>query len=100
MPRHYLLLKDIFPQNAVDLGMFSKGGLLYRMFRKKEERLYQLSDYIGCMSPANVDYILRHNREVDIHRVEVCPNSIELCKAEEQAYPKRDFTSKTEYSHR
>ena len=90
----YLLLKDIFPQNAVDLGMFSKGGLLYRMFRKKEERLYQLSDYIGCMSPANVDYILRHNREVDIHRVEVCPNSIELCKAEEQAYPKETLLQK------
>ena len=75
----YLLLKDIFPQNAVDLGMFSKGSFFYRMFRKKEERLYQLSDYIGCMSPANVDYVLRHNREVDIRRVEVCPNSIELC---------------------
>ena len=90
----YLLLKDIFPQNAVDLGMFSKGSFFYRMFRKKEERLYQLSDYIGCMSPANVDYVLRHNREVDIRRVEVCPNSIELCKAEEQACPKGALAQK------
>lgn len=83
----YLLLKDIFPQNAVDLGMFSKGSFFYRM-------LYQLSDYIGCMSPANVDYVLRHNREVDIRRVEVCPNSIELCKAEEQACPKGALAQK------
>ncbi len=90
----YLLLKDIFPQNAVDLGMFSKGSFFYRMFRKKEERLYQLSDYIGCMSPANVDYVLRHNREVDNRRVEVCPNSIELCKAEEQACPKGALAQK------
>ena len=90
----YLLLKDIFPRNAVDLGMFSKGSFFYRMFRKKEERLYQLSDYIGCMSPANVDYVLRHNREVDIRRVEVCPNSIELCKAEEQACPKGALAQK------
>ena len=90
----YLLLKDIFPQNAVDLCMFSKGSFFYRMFRKKEERLYQLSDYIGCMSPANVDYVLRHNREVDIRRVEVCPNSIELCKAEEQACPKGALAQK------
>lgn len=52
--KSYLLLKDIFPQNAVDLGMFSKNSLLYKFFRRKEERLYQLSDYIGCMSPANV----------------------------------------------
>ena len=63
----YLLLKDIFPQNAVDLGMLSKHGvkgLLYRYFRMLEKRLYSLSDYIGCMSPANVDYVLKHNPEL------------------------------------
>ncbi|WP_270419862.1 glycosyltransferase family 4 protein [Bacteroides intestinalis] len=90
----YLLLKDIFPQNAVDLGMFSKDSFLYRMFRKKEERLYQLSGYIGCMSPANVDYVLMHNREVDTCRVEVCPNSIALCRVEEQLYPKEALLQK------
>lgn len=74
----YLLLKDIFPQNAIDLGMFSKGSFIYKLFRKKEERLYQLSDYIGCMSPANVEYVLRHNPSITAERVEVCPNSIEL----------------------
>ena len=60
----YLLLKDIFPQNAVDLGMFSKDSFVYKLFRKKEERLYQLSDHIGCMSPANVEYVLRHNPSI------------------------------------
>lgn len=77
----YLLLKDIFPQNAVDLGMMSKTGVkgvLYRFFRRKEKRLYALSDYIGCMSPANVEYVLNHNPEIDASRVEVAPNSIEL----------------------
>lgn len=74
----YLLLKDIFPQNAVDLGMFSKGSFVYKLFRKKEERLYQLSDHIGCMSPANVEYVLRYNPLITAERVEVCPNSIEL----------------------
>lgn len=76
----YLLLKDIFPQNAVDIGMMSKSGLkgcLYRFFRKKEKRLYALSDYIGCMSPANVEYVLKHNPEIGRERVEVAPNSIE-----------------------
>lgn len=78
--RTYLLLKDIFPQNAVDLGMMSKDGvkgLLYRFFRKKEKRLYGLSDFIGCMSPANVEYVLKHNPEIEQQRVEVAPNSIE-----------------------
>lgn len=76
----YLLLKDIFPQNAVDIGMMSpKGlkGLLYRYFRNKEKKLYALSDYIGCMSQANVDYLLNHNLEIAKDRVEICPNSIE-----------------------
>lgn len=71
----YLLLKDIFPQNAVDLGLMSKSGILYRFFRKKEKRLYSLSDHIGCMSPANVHYVIEHNPEVDSEKVEVAPNS-------------------------
>jgi glycosyltransferase involved in cell wall biosynthesis len=73
----YLLLKDIFPQNAVDLGMLSKWNPLYWFFRKKEKGLYELSDWIGCMSPANVAYILKHNPAVSELKVEVCPNSIE-----------------------
>ena len=77
----YLMLKDIFPQNAVDIGMMSKTGikgLLYKHFRKQEKELYSLSDYIGCMSPANVQYVLEHNSEIDASKVEVAPNSVEL----------------------
>lgn len=83
----YLLLKDIFPQNAVDLGMMSKTGLkgmLYKFFRNKEKKLYALSDYIGCMSPANVEYVINHNPEVDPSKVEVAPNSIQLAVEDEQ----------------
>ena len=91
----YLLLKDIFPQNAVDIGLLQskpvQGSLfkiqswvgmlkyqLYKRFRKKEKALYQLSDFIGCMSPANVEYVLMHNPEVSADRVEVAPNSVDL----------------------
>lgn len=76
----YLLLKDIFPQNAVDLGMMKKSGLkglVYRYFREKEKNLYKISDYVGCMSPANVEYLLRHNSFIDPSKVEVAPNSID-----------------------
>lgn len=72
----YLLLKDIFPQNAVDLGMMKAKGLLYRFFRNKEGKLYGISDKIGCMSPANVAYILAHNHKLKPEKVEVNPNSI------------------------
>lgn len=74
----YLLLKDIFPQNAVDIQLFSKRSLLYRLFRNKERQLYQVSDYIGCMSPANVEFVLCHNPSIARGRVEVNPNTIEL----------------------
>ena len=77
----YRLLKDIFPQNAVDIGMMSKSGIkghLYKFFRNKEKKLYGLSDYIGCMSPANVEYVKQNNPEIDNYRVEVCPNCIEV----------------------
>lgn len=79
--RTYLLLKDIFPQNSVDLGILSVTGwksILYKYFRNKEKKLYALSDQIGCMSQANVDYVIKHNPEVKTSRVEVCPNSIEV----------------------
>ena len=74
----YLLLKDIFPQNAVDLSIIREGGLIHRYFRKVEKRLYLLSDYIGCMSEANKAYILKHHSYLSPTRVEVNPNSIDL----------------------
>lgn len=77
----YLLLKDIFPQNAVDLGMLKTDGikgLIYKYFRNKEKRLYEISDKIGCMSPANCEFVIKHNPEVIQNKVEVCPNSIEV----------------------
>jgi len=75
----YLLLKDIFPQNAVDLGMLTTSGvkgLIYCYFRHKEKKLYKVSDYIGCMSPANCRYVLDHNPEVSTEKLEVCPNCV------------------------
>lgn len=75
----YLMLKDIFPQNAVDIGMLSKRGvkgLAYRYFRHQEEKLYKVSDYIGCMSEANVKYVLKNNPYLDSSVVEICPNTI------------------------
>ena len=73
----YLILKDIFPQNAVDIGLIKKNSMVYKMFRMKEIRLYNNSDMIGCMSQGNVDYILKHNNNIDETKVEIFPNAIE-----------------------
>ena len=79
--KSYLMLKDIFPQNAVDIGLIEKKGikgLIYKYFRKKEIKLYKISDYIGCMSQANVDYVLNHNEYIKKECVEICPNTIDI----------------------
>lgn len=72
----YLMLKDIFPQNAVDMEVMREGSLLWKYFRKKEKRLYQISDIIGCMSKGNVDYLLKYNPYLDRNKVEIFPNSV------------------------
>jgi glycosyltransferase involved in cell wall biosynthesis len=74
----YLLLKDIFPQNAVDLGMFTDNSFVYKYFRSLELQLYNVSDVIGCMSQANVNYLLKHNRLNSSKIISICPNAIEI----------------------
>lgn len=93
----YLLLKDIFPQNAVDIGIMTKQGLrgiIYRIFRAKEKKLYRISDHIGCMSHANVNYILEHNPEIDPNIVEVCPNSVEVIDMSVEEEIRKDIRRK------
>lgn len=91
--KSYLLLKDIFPQNAVDIGMMTKTGVksvIYKVFRRKEKQLYKLSDYIGCMSQANVDYLIKNNPEIVPEKVHTCPNSIDV-----RSKPKNDNKEET-----
>lgn len=70
----YLILRDIFPQNAVDLKMMKADGPIYSYFRKKEKELYRISDYIGCMSPANIAFVKKHNPEVESSKLHLLPN--------------------------
>lgn len=93
----YLLLKDIFPQNAVDLGVLSKKGLkgmIYKYFRNKEKRLYDISDKIGCMSPENVNYLRMHNTNIHTGKAEVCPNAIEVQNIIISEQDKKDLKEK------
>jgi len=70
--KSYLILRDIFPQNARDLGLMNN-NLLFNYFRKKEQQLYDLSDYIGCMSRGNIKYVLEHNN-IDEGKLEILYN--------------------------
>lgn len=71
----YLMLKDIFPQNAVDLEIMKNKGLIYRYFKNKEKELYSISTIIGCMSEANISYLIQHNSYLDKNKIELFPNT-------------------------
>jgi len=71
----FLMLKDIFPQNAVDIGLMKKNSFIFKYFKRKEESLYDVSDYIGCMSKENVNYILKHNPKISKEKVGYFPNT-------------------------
>ena len=74
----YLLLKDIWPYGFADLGAMKKGGLAWRYFKHHERRMYNIADYIGCMSPAGVKFIIGQYPGLAAEKVEVCPNSTKL----------------------
>jgi glycosyltransferase involved in cell wall biosynthesis len=72
----YLILRDIFPQWAVDAGVM-KQGLAWRFFRWVEDRQYAAADVIGVQSPANLDYF-RERGWQNKYRLEVLHNWMQV----------------------
>lgn len=56
----YLILRDIFPDWALDLGILKK-NLIYAFFKKVERYQYSQADCIGVQSPNNLKYFQKHN---------------------------------------
>lgn len=74
----FLMQKDIFPENAVDLGLFSKLSPIYWYFRRQEKKMLALSDKIGCMSERNIRYIRSHNPQIAPEKVVYFPNALKI----------------------
>jgi len=89
--RLYLILRDIFPQNARDLGMI-KDPFLFAYFRHKERHLYRISDIIGCMSPGNIAYLRNKNPKIfSANKLTYFPNWITPTPREEHQQPRENF---------
>jgi glycosyltransferase involved in cell wall biosynthesis len=54
--RSYLVLRDFFPQWAIDQGLIRKGSAIERYFRWFEAQNYSAADMIGLMSPKNLEW--------------------------------------------
>ena len=84
----YLILRDIFPQWAVDAGVLSQ-GMIYKFFKFKERQNYDAADIIGVQSPANLRYFEENDPDKK-YRVEVLFNWTALTEENIQPGAYRD----------
>jgi glycosyltransferase involved in cell wall biosynthesis len=68
--KSYLIIRDIFPQWAADMGLISKRGLIYLFFNTVARYQYSVADIIGVQTPGNLDYFkdwaVRGNRRLEV----------------------------------
>jgi glycosyltransferase involved in cell wall biosynthesis len=69
----YLIIRDIFPEWAVDMGLMKRWGLPYRFFDAVARYQYSVADVIGVQTPGNLPYFARWS-QVGGRRVEVLQN--------------------------
>ena len=70
--RGYLILRDIFPEWAVDMGLLKRGPI-YWFFKVIERLQYAMADTIGVQSPSNFPYFTAWRAKPG-RRVEVLQN--------------------------
>ncbi|MEO6625181.1 MAG: glycosyltransferase family 4 protein [Burkholderiaceae bacterium] len=70
--RSYLIVRDLFPDWAVDMGLMGR-GFSYRMFKAVESFQYSVADVIGVQSPANLRYFGKWAEKPE-RRLEVLQN--------------------------
>lgn len=80
----YLMMKDIFPQNGVDIGIIKKNTPIYWYFKYQERKLYKIATTIGCMSEQNKKYLLEHNKYLTENKMNIFPNTQKIETAMEK----------------
>ena len=67
--RGYLIVRDIFPDWAVDMGLINK-GLPYRVLKLFENYQYSVADVIGVQAKGNLPYFskwdMKRNTKVEV----------------------------------
>lgn len=70
--RGYLILRDIFPEWAADMGLMGR-GLPYRFFKTIANHQYSVANVIGVQTPGNLNFF-RNMSSQQGRRVEVLQN--------------------------
>lgn len=69
----YLIIRDIFPEWAVDVG-FLRRGLAYHFFKLIARQQYAVADVIGVQSPGNLGYFEPWHKAREGRSLEVLQN--------------------------
>lgn len=69
----YLVIRDIFPEWALDLGLM-KAGVAYKFFKFIARRQHEVADIIGVQSPGNLSYFEDWEKQKSGRLLEVLPN--------------------------
>ena len=69
----YLIIRDIFPEWALDLGLMRR-GLAYAFFKFIARRQYETADIIGVQSPGNLAYFKTLRQKGRGRQLEVLQN--------------------------
>ncbi|MCB8566025.1 glycosyltransferase family 4 protein [Fusobacterium ulcerans] len=97
-PAH-LILWDIFPQNAKDIGMM-KNNIIFNFFKQKEKKMFLAYDQIWCMSNGNIKYLQEKYEYLDKDKIKLLKNwayikpKLEITKEEirkKYGYSEEDF---------
>ncbi len=68
--KSYLIIRDIFPQWAIDMGLMSKRGLTSLFFSSVARYQYSVADIIGVQASGNLNYfknwVIDGNRQLEV----------------------------------
>lgn len=87
-----LILRDIFPQNAIDLGIL-KNKLLIKYFEDVEYNAYQVFDLIATQLKENKEHLIKE-KGVEASKIDVIYNWIDIQSFDEKVKDCIDYKSK------
>lgn len=96
--KFYLLLRDIHPESKRRFPTpetlkrtdvydeckkpYSAGKIMYGYLYRQSQEAYRIADYIGCMTPGNIDFVKKIAPKVPVEKIVLLPNWYKETKTE------------------
>ncbi len=86
----YVILRDIHPESMQSVGVYGN-AIIYKFLKANAQKAYRIADYIGCMSPGNIEFVKKIASDTNHENIVLLPNWINL---EEFANPNMEIRKK------